>query len=90
MYSQERRKKRKRACRLRQIRLDYQKRVKEEQEINMTVEDIAGILGISSGSLFLYEAGRALPNALVFDDICSFFNTSLSDVYPVEEVENVQ
>lgn len=54
----------------------------------MTQQQLADSLGVSRQTIFLIEKGNYNPSVLLALKIAKLFNTTVEEVFQIEEVEN--
>lgn len=54
----------------------------------MTQQQLADALGVSRQTIFLIEKGNYNPSVLLTLKIAKLFNTTVEEIFQIEEVEN--
>ncbi len=54
----------------------------------MTQQQLADALGVSRQTIFLIEKGNYNPSVLLSLKIAKLFNTTVEEIFQIEEVEN--
>ena len=58
------------------------------KEQNLTQEELAEKLGVSSKSISRWENGRTLPDYSIIKDLCKTLNISINELFSGEKIES--